>query len=122
MDMIEISDLEEAWEESTEVKDVRKGDILIFRMSDQSSYSFEVVSEPFVNSVEGIRLHKRVGPQVPEGVRAIMAERIDDPKFGRRVFTRCDDGDTVWYDSEEDSATVQDLKDIRVMAEVGDFL
>lgn len=108
------------WESAEVVDEIRKGDEYI--LWDKTAISVAIASRDFPADRSNARLAKRRVPKVPDDVLAIKAGIKDMPYLERRVFIRAAPGDEVWYDCEEDGYSLDELEDIRAMAEVGDFL
>lgn len=108
------------WESAEVVDEIRKGDEYI--LWDKTAISVAIARNDFLADRSNARLVKRREPKVPDDVLAIMALVSEDKGYGRRVLIRVNDGNEIWYTSEEDGYRLDELEDIRAMAEVGDFL
>lgn len=108
------------WESAEVVDEIRKGDEYI--LWDKTAISVAIASRDFPSDRSNARLVKRREPKVPDDVLAIKAVVSDEKALGRQVLIRVNDGDEIWYTAEEDGYSLDELEDIRAMAEVGDFL
>lgn len=115
-----IEELIKRWEQAEAVDEIRKGDEYI--QWTRNNITVGISSRDFLSEHTSARLVKRREPKVPDDVLAIKAGIKDMPYLERRVFIRAAPGDEVWYDWEEDGYSLDELEDIRAMAEVGDFL
>ena len=115
-----IEELIKRWEQAEAVDEIRKGDEYI--LWDKTTISVTIARNDFPSERSNARLVKRREPKVPDDVLAIMALVSEDKGYGRRVLIRVNDGNELWYTSEEDGYRLDELEDIRAMAEVGDFL
>lgn len=110
----------EKWESAEVVDVIRKGDEYI--LWDKTAISVGIARNDFLSDRSNARLVKRREPKVPDDVLAIKAVVFDEKALGRQVLIRVNDGDEIWYTAEEDGYRLDELEDIRAMAEVGDFL
>lgn len=108
------------WESAEVVDEIRKGDEYI--LWDKTTISVTIARNDFLSERSNARLVKRREPEVPDDVLAIKAVVSDEKDLGRQVLVRANDGDTIWYTAGDDGYHLDELEDIRAMAEVGDFL
>lgn len=115
-----IEELIKRWEQAEAVDEIRKGDEYI--LWDKTVITVAIARNDFLSERSNARLVKRREPKVPDDVLVIMAVVVGEESHGRRALIRVDPGDEIWYTSEEDGYRLEELSDIRAMAEVGDFL
>ena len=117
-----IEELIKRWEQAEVVEQINKGDVYIGW--DRTKFTVATAVEGFIVPCwsESTRLISRRVPRVPDDVLVIMAVVVGDEGMGRRPLVRVAEGDELWYTSEEDAYRLEELSDIRVMVEVGDFL
>lgn len=117
-----IEELIKRWEQAEVVDEIRKGDEYI--MWDRSMFTVGTAVKDFIVPCwsESTRLISRRVPRVPDDVLVIMAVVVGEEGMGRRALVRVNDGDELWYTSEDDGYRLEELSDIRAMVETGEFL
>lgn len=120
MDLME--ELDKAWNEAEIVDVINKGDTAIIRFeeNDYTISVFKVTSK--INENTEIRRYKKAEVVVPDDAVAVIAELSWQSWAGRQVFLRSGGDKNLWVSETQEEVTLENLKDIRVIKDEGEFL
>ena len=117
-----LDDLEEAWREAEEIKEYRKGDVMISKIADETFNVYTTQSSAKVVDPSTTRRYGRARIVIDGDVFALAAEYRDDPGYGRHVFTRYAPSEGIWIDDEGSEVTLDELQKIRALRDEGEYL
>lgn len=118
---IDFDSIEEAWNEADEVEEIRVGDHFITR---ETSMLYRVgVADTNEENLDGsVRRLKRAEVLISPEAFGVIAAYANDPGYGRFMFQRAFWDENLWISDEGSECFLDELVNIRVIMDDGEFL